>query len=130
MGYDIHVERRRGQPHITLAEWLAALATAPSARILTSDVELGPGMTIAPNPGDTELYFADEDRWQLVFRCTELRSGKAYIRTRATALGRPEVLAFLRHVTAALDAIVKGDGGEEYDLATGDPVDLDPKYRR
>lgn len=129
MGYGIHVERREGEPPITLAEWIAAVERAPSARIQTGVATLGRGITYTPGPGDTELYFADEGKWHPVFHCHEIEPGEARIGTRATALEEPVVLAFLRHVTAELGAIVRGDEGEEYDLATGEPVASDPTRR-
>ncbi len=132
MGYDIYVARSKDQPILTMTDWLAAVASAPDARIMTTDWDLGRGLTEPHNPGDVELHFKlnKKRKWVPVFRVFETKSGRASIRTRVTAIGKPEVLAFLRHVTAALNAKVIGDEGEEYDLVTGDPVDLDPKYRR
>ncbi|HUQ06927.1 MAG TPA: hypothetical protein VM261_30760 [Kofleriaceae bacterium] len=124
MGYDIHIERREDEPGITLDEWRAAVGSAPGARVITATrVELGHGISQGVGPGDVELYFADDGQWTPVFRTGERDDGSIRIATRATALGQPAVLAFLRHVTSVLDAVVVGDEGEQYDPATGDALE-------
>jgi hypothetical protein len=124
LGYDIHIERREDEPGVTLDEWRAAVGTAPGARIITATtVELSRGITMGVGPGDVELYFADDGTWTPVFRTMERDDGTLRISTRARAMEDAAVLAFLRHVTGVLDAIVVGDEGEAYDPATGEPLE-------
>ena len=122
MAYAIHVRRRDEDAGITLEEWLAAVAASPSARIMTTPLDLGRGVMLSPAPGDVELFSAKEQRWIPVFQGTVLDDNELYISTRAEALESPEVLAFLCHAKTMLDAVVTGDDGEEYDVTTGQPL--------
>lgn len=104
---------------ITLDEWLAAVRATPNARPMQGDWGEGTPFSLPANPGDVEVQIGP--RWQPVIRCSELSRGLR-ITTKPVALGDPAIRAVLAALAHTLSAVVEGDEGERYDLATGDPV--------
>jgi hypothetical protein len=128
MPVEVHI--RRTKTPITPDEWRAAIEATPNARVKTDDwtaVDPATGATVVTlphNPLDLDVFFADEDRWVGVFRCTQLRSGQLKISARHTVMAEPAVRAVLRALTKRLGATVETDQGTPYNLRTGLPRGL------
>lgn len=130
MGYDLHIERKTteqasGPSPISLEEWKAALALTEGVRPLSArDVratnpKTGQVISIGTRDGDAEVFWADENAWRPAFswgRGSIKFSGHLTPGDRAHPVWAAAVL-----LAARLGAVIRGDEGEVYDLATGLP---------
>jgi hypothetical protein len=132
MAYELHLERLplsdEGEPTpIPFDDWKAALSATegvrlcpPGANTITNP-KTGEVISIPRRDGDAEVYFSDERAWHPVFRWFE---GAAHVNANFK-LGDSSHPVWVAAVALAtrLDAVVRGDDGESYDLQTGEVID-------
>lgn len=132
MGYDLHIERPGTAADsdpvaIPLADWKEALSRTEGVRPLadrdvrTTNPKTGEVISIATRDGDAEVLWADDGEWRPAFswgRGSIKFSGHLTPGDRA----HPVWAAAVR-LAARLGAVIRGDGGEVYDLETGEVVD-------
>lgn len=122
MAYDLHIERA-GENPIALSEWQTAVETTPGVRLFTAAAQTiaspktGEVISLGTRDGDVEVFFPDVGEWRPVFRWRG-KSAVFAARFDPTQTSHP---AWQAAVTLAsrLGAVIRGDGGETYDLETG-----------
>ncbi|QHE87148.1 hypothetical protein [Hydrogenophaga sp. BPS33] len=121
MAYELHIERPSGRL-IAFTEWQAAVASERGIRLAdrTSHALTNPNvadvMRFGVGVGDVEVLFPDGS-WQPVFRWAE-NSARFALRFESTQTGHP-VWRAAAALAARLDAQIRGDSGEQYQLLTG-----------
>ena len=128
MPYTLHIERLplsdEGEPTlIPLEEWKNALSTTegirpcpPGANTITNP-KTGEIISIPRQEGDAEVFFPQDGTWHPAIRWSE---GSAHITARFEP-GDSSHPVWTAAVSLAkkLNAIIRGDDGEIYDLETG-----------
>jgi hypothetical protein len=125
MAYDLHIERAGKQP-IALSEWRAAVESTDGLRMFTAaahtitNPKTGEVISIGARDGDAEVLFSTGE-WHSVFRW---RGTAAVFAARfdPTETSHPVWRAAVALATR-LGAVIRGDGGELYDLRTGRVTD-------
>lgn len=121
MAYELHIKRSDENP-IALSEWHAAIKATEGTRIITTathaitNPKTGEVIKVGAREGDAEVYFAESDKWQAVFRW---RGKSAAFAARFDAAG-PSHPVWKAAVALAtrLGATIRGDSGEVYDFHT------------
>ena len=126
MAYDLHIERTGGQP-IALGEWRAAIEStdgvrwfAAAAHTITNP-KTGEVISLAARDGDAEVLFPG-GKWHSVFRW-DGESAVFAVRFNPTETSHPVWKAAVA-LAGCLGAVIRGDGGEVYDLQTGKVTDV------
>jgi hypothetical protein len=125
MGYELHIEGREIGPDeqpvpIPLKDWCAAVAMTQGVRLFAADAhtftnpKTGEVISIGKREGDAEVFFPEEAEWHAVFRWFE---GSAAFSARFEP-GHPVWSAAVA-LARQLNAVIRGDGGELYDLESG-----------
>lgn len=128
MAYELHIERfppntEDGRTPIPLADWKSALSAVEGVRLCPLGVntitnpKTGERISIPRSDGDAEVYFPHERVWHPVFRWFE-----GVVHVNATfEPGDSSHPAWTAAVALAsrLNAAIRGDDGEVYDLETG-----------
>jgi hypothetical protein len=123
MAYALHIERPDDQEPISLEEWKAAVNATKGIRLsqakeLTiTNPKTQEVITIPVRDGDVETYFPKEQAWLLAIRWSE---GFASMNARFEPgdMSHP-VWAAAAALASRLKAVIRGDGGEHYELQTG-----------
>lgn len=128
MAYTLHIERlplnNDGEPTpISLEEWKAAASATDNVRLSQS------GAHSITNPktkeiisfpirdGDCEVYFADKKIWNPTFSWF---GGAAHVNAQFSPGDRSNaVWSAMLSLATRLNAVIRGDDGELYDLQTG-----------
>ncbi len=132
MAYDLHIERL-GDGHdsdripIPLVDWFAAVAATEGVRVFAASAhtitnpKTGETISVRAREGDVEVFFPNTGEWHPAFRW---RDGSAVFAARFEPrdISNP-VWAAATSLASLLDAVICGDGGEVYDLKTGNVVD-------
>lgn len=132
MSYDLHIERMGSHPDsdptpIPLAEWASAVAGTEGVRLFAAEAhtitnpKTGEVISIPSRRGDAEVFFPDTRQWHAVFRW----SGDSAVFAGRLDPGDSSHPVWAAAVALAhrLDAVIRGDEGEIYDLQTGEVVD-------
>lgn len=125
MAYDLRIERDKGLP-IALDEWHEAIKSTEGVRIFAdvaqtvSNPKNGNVISINARNGDAEVLFPD-GVWRSVFRW---RGAAAVFVARfdPTETSHP-VWRSAVAMANRLNAMIRGDEGEIYDLKTGEVID-------
>jgi len=126
MAYYLHIERDEEKP-IAFCEWQAAVYATEHLRMFASAVhtginpQTGEVLSMRANEGDVEVYFPESGEWTSVFRWRE-ESAVFAPRVDSIDVTHPTWKAAVS-LAKILNARIRGDDGEEYDLATGRIVD-------
>ena len=131
MAYALHIERSsskgRGEPApIPLKEWKKALSGVEGVRLCVNEAhniripDTGKVLGIPHRDGDAEVYFPDEKKWHAVF---DWFDGSATFKA-DIALGHlpNPVWTAAGALATRLEAVIRGDAGERYDLRTSELV--------
>jgi len=132
MAYELHIERLpvndEGEPTpIPLEDWKAAIAATQGVRLFTADAHTitnpatGEVISIAKRDGDAEVYFPEVGKWISAFRWFE-GSAKFNARFMSGKLHDPVWMAAAA-LASHLDAVIRGDEGERYDLKTAEVIE-------
>lgn len=122
MAYDLHIERKDQKP-IALSEWRAAVGTTSGVRLFSANAytvtnpKTGEVITMGARDGDTEVFFPNDNEWRSVFRWRG-ESAAFGARFDTTETSHPDWQAAVA-LASRLDAVIRGDGGENYDFGTG-----------
>jgi len=123
MAYELHIEKHEGT--LSLDEWKEAVASSEGVRLLSQDhsitnSETGEIISLPRRHGDAEVFFPDQQVWRSAFRWA---NGRASFRANFSPgdLSNPIWRAAVG-LASSLNAIVRGDEGEIYDLATGEVI--------
>jgi len=120
MAYELHIEKKSGA--IRLEDWESAVAGLHGVRFCSSDhmitnPESGEVISVPRNEGDVAVYFSEDKTWRPTFYWFNGRiSFKAMLLPDNTS--DPSWQAAIA-LASRLDAIIRGDEGEVYDLTTG-----------
>ena len=123
MAYDLHIERPHNSP-IALSEWFAAVEKVEGVRLFAAaahtitNPKTGEVISIRAREGDAEVFFPEKDEWHSVFRW---RGESAVFAATfdPTETSHPVWRAAVK-LANHLGAELRGDGGELYDLETGE----------
>ncbi|MCA9046056.1 MAG: hypothetical protein KDA69_17135 [Planctomycetaceae bacterium] len=124
MGYALHIERVE-EPPIELAEWRSAVNSTTGVRLVGERVHRlagaeGAAIEIDARVGDAEVLFSEGD-WGSVF-CW--RGGSASFDGRYHSPDAPSaVWNIATQLAKRLNAVIRGDEGEKYDLSTGEVIE-------
>ena len=131
MAYDLHIERMGDRLDsepipIPLEEWCAAVAATSSVRLYPGEAysvttDTGEVISFRAHKGDSEVFFPDSGEWRSVFRWRE-DSAVFVAEIRPGDITHP-VWAAAVALASRLNAVIRGDEGEVYDLRTGEVVD-------
>jgi hypothetical protein len=131
MAYALHIERLASRAAekpspIPLDEWKRALSAMEGVRLCVQKANTMtiPGtdevLTIPHRDGDAEVYFPDEKKWHAVFNWF---NGSATFKADIALEHLPNPIWTAAVALASeLGAVIRGDGGEQYDLQTGEVV--------
>lgn len=132
MAYELHIERlsQGGEGKrilIPLDEWKSALSATKGVRLsppgenTITNPNTGETICIQRRDGDAEIDFANDRTWQPAIRWFD---GVAHVNARFEP-GDSSEPVWTAAVTLALrlDAVIRGDEGEIYDLQTGEVID-------
>lgn len=128
MAYELHIERAGDSP-IALNEWLEAVATTEGVRLVAeaahtiTNSTTGEVISFPAREGDSEVVFPDGE-WVGVFRWSG-RSAGFNARATPTETSHP-VWKAAAALARRLGAMIRGDGGEVYNLETGESTDAEP----
>jgi hypothetical protein len=122
MSYDLHIERTVEQP-ITLSEWRAAIGLTDGVRLFAGAAhtitipKTGEVVSIVASDADVEVLFPNGE-WYSIFRW---QGDSAIFSPRFSPAERSNpVWRAAAAMATSLRAIIRGDGGEVYDLKTGE----------
>jgi hypothetical protein len=131
MVYALHIERlplKGGAERapISLKKWKKALSGVEGVRLCVNEAyniripDTGKVLSIPHRGGDAEVYFPDEKKWHAVFNWF---NGSATFKA-DIALGHlpNPVWTAAGALASRLEAVIRGDAGERYDLRTGEVV--------
>jgi hypothetical protein len=131
MAYALHIERpaskaaEKSSP-IPLDDWKRALSSVEGVRLcVQKDYAItipgtGEVLSIPHRDGDAEVYFPDEQKWHAVFNWF---NGSATFKADMALEHLPNPIWTVAVALASqLGAVIRGDGGEQYDLRTGELV--------
>ena len=121
MAYELHIEKRDGA--IRMEDWKSAITEIDGVRLCSSsghsvtNPESGETISFPFSGGDAEVYSPTDKTWQTSFYWS-----KGKISFRAMLLPGDVSNCVWQAATllaSRLDAIIRGDEGETYDLKTG-----------
>jgi hypothetical protein len=126
MAYYLHIERNEESP-IAFGEWQAAVEKTANARLSTASERSGINphsgevLRMRANEGDVEVCLPESREWVPAFRWCE---DSAVFAPRADVIHvtHPIWKAAVSLATI-LNARIRGDSDEQYDLATGEVTD-------
>ena len=125
MSYDFHIERAGERP-IALTEWRAAIVSTDGVRLFAGAVhtitnpKTGEVISIVAGGADVEVLFPNGE-WRSIFRWRD-DSAIFAARFNPSETSHPVWRAAIALATS-LQAVIRGDGGEAYDLNTGEVTD-------
>jgi len=131
MAYELHIERlplnAKGEPTpIPLTDWKAALSAVQGVRLCPAGAEsitnpkTGEVIGFPRRDGDAEVYIPDKQEWRSVFRWF---AGAAHVNASFEPGDKSHPVWQAAVVLAArLNAVIRGDDGEVYDLETGEAL--------
>ena len=131
MGYDLHIERQASDSiPIQLEEWCAAVAATEDVRLFAANAHTitNPAtrevISVPARKGDAEVFFPQDGKWYAVFHW---RKDSAIFGARNVEPGDRSNPAWSAATALArrLNAVIRGDGGEVYDLDTGEVIESD-----
>lgn len=120
MAYELHIERRNGI--IQLEDWKSAIDRVNGVRLCSSghsatNPRTGEVISFPRSEGDAETYSSADNTWRASFYWFNGRiSFKAMLLPDNVSDPVWQIAAAL---ASHLDAIIRGDEGEIYDLNTG-----------
>ena len=119
MAYELYIEKASGA--ISLEGWKAAIAKMEGIRLCSgkhsiANPQSGEIISFDLRDGDAEIYFSQTKAWQPVFRWL---NGKASFRAPLAENSESPVWQVATALAESLGAVIRGDGGEFYDLRTG-----------
>ena len=129
MAYTLHIERESSRAAekpcpIPLDDWKRALSSVKGVRLCVQKdyTQTIPGtgevLSIPQRDGDAEVYFPAEKKWHAVFNWF---NGSATFKVDCALEHLPNPIWTVAVALASqLGAVIRGDGGEQYDLGTGE----------
>ena len=131
MAYELHITKPELNEHglsvpIPFEDWKSAVLATQGVRLCTSGThtatnpKTGEIISILRRDGDAEVYFPGEQAWHAVFRW-HAGSASFAVRFEPGNLAHP-VWATAAALASRLGVVIRGDGGEIYDLQTGKPA--------
>ncbi|WP_367871485.1 hypothetical protein [Luteolibacter sp. Populi] len=123
MAYDLHIERKEDSTPISYREWCEAVEATLGLRLSQEEATLanpvtGEGIRIAGRAGDAEVFFPGESIWSPVFRWGE--NSAAFSAKWVNNDPSHPVWAGASALATLLQADIRGDEGETYNLVTGE----------
>ena len=126
MSYAIRIVRYPKDEPISLDEWKRAVSSTDGVRLCSLEAlkitnpQTGEIIGIPIRDGDTEVYFPDEQNWHPIFRWSrnsaQFNAGFEFGDSSHPIWRAATVLA------NRLNAGLRGDEGEYYNLETGAPI--------
>jgi hypothetical protein len=123
MAYELHIER--GPTEIRLEEWKRVVAGIDGVRLCLAAHSITNPKTheiisLPAREGDAEMCLAKQEAWHPVFRWFNGRiSFKVMLLSDRVS---DPIWQVATELAGRLDAIIRGDNGEVYNLKTGKPV--------
>lgn len=120
MAYELHIEKRDGM--IQLEEWKSAIAGFDGVRLCSSghsvtNPETAEIISFPLGEGDVEVYSPEDKTWRASLYWLNGRvSFKAML---LPGNASDHVWQAAASLASRLDAVIRGDEGETYDLKTG-----------